>query len=129
MCGRGKNERQTAGVRPQPKLDVSGMRSEELTWGSLLFEAPLDARRLSSQQPHGPAGYNCAAQKHHEAIQPVAHHIARGLAVRDSEHDRRKQSENNRRAEVVEGDGQGKTPGFKVSEFQGFKDKTKTANP
>ena len=56
---------------------------------------------LSSEQPHRPARHQHAAQEHCEAIQAVADHVTRSLAVGDSENDGSEEGEHERRAEVI----------------------------
>jgi len=48
---------------------------------------------LSSQDPHRPACYQDSPQEHREAIEAVAHHFARSIAVGDAEDDGREQRE------------------------------------
>ena len=80
--------------------------------------------QLSSQHPHGPSGHENSAEKHRKTIEPVADHVARSLAVRDAKDDGGEEREHQRRAEMIESNGQRILflRGFKVSEFQGFKD-------
>ena len=42
---------------------------------------------LPSQDPHSPACYEDSTQEHGEAIEAVAHHFARRIAVCDAEDD------------------------------------------
>src|SRR5579864_6945835 len=62
-------------------------------------------KRLLPQHPHCPSGHQHSAQKHREAIESVAHHVARGLAVSNPEYDRSEQRKHRRRAEMIECDG------------------------
>src|ERR1700722_15288028 len=62
----------------------------------------ISTRKLSSQQPHHPARQQRSAQKHYKAIRAIANHVARVLAVSDSEHNRCEQCEYGRGAEVIE---------------------------
>ena len=50
---------------------------------------------LPSQQPHSPAGHEDAAQEHCKAIEPIAHHVARCLAMGDAEDDEAKSEKTN----------------------------------
>jgi hypothetical protein len=61
--------------------------------------------QLSSQQPHGPARYDGSAQKQGEAVEAVADHFARGIAVGDAEDDGGEDRKDDGRAEVSEMDG------------------------
>jgi hypothetical protein len=60
---------------------------------------------LPSQQPHGPAGHEYAAEKENKAIESVLDHLASGIAMRDAKYDRREKCKYKRRAEMIESDG------------------------
>ena len=62
--------------------------------------------RLSSDQPHQPAGDKHAAQKHREAVDPVADHVASRFTMSNAEDDGREQCEYQRRAEMIKSNSQ-----------------------
>jgi len=45
-------------------------------------------RALAPEYPHHPAGHEHAAHKHDEAIQAIAYLVPRGVALRNTKHDR-----------------------------------------
>lgn len=73
------------------------------------------AEKLSSQQPHDPAGYEDAAKKHHETISTIADHVAHVVAVRDAEDNRREDSKHKSCAEMCERNVQSDNPRFMCS--------------
>lgn len=66
------------------------------------FDLVANRQKLSSEQPHRPAGDEDAAEKHREAVKAVPDHITRGLAVCDTEDYGGAESEDERGAEVIE---------------------------
>jgi hypothetical protein len=61
---------------------------------------------LVVQEPHDPAGYEQASHGHGKAVRAVADHLIGGAALRDAKHNREKEREQRRRAEVRELKGQ-----------------------
>jgi hypothetical protein len=65
-------------------------------------EPKAKSQKLSSYQPHRPPRHERSAEEHDEAIKPVAHHIACGLAMRDTKDNRGEEREYERGAEMCE---------------------------
>jgi len=56
------------------------------------------------QCPHDPARHQQSTHKHGEAVEAVANHVARSVALRNAEDRGRKYREQQRRVEVGEGE-------------------------
>ena len=98
LCGKGE----AAAVSSQP-LALSGQYPQKGC--GIEIEIQADSQELPPQYPHCPARGQHAAQEHCEAVEAVANHVARGLAVSDAEDDGSEEGKHRSRAKVVECDG------------------------